>query len=117
MAREGPFKEQNIMNVVEYFRSAYAELKKVAWPSRKETIRYSALVVAISIIVALFFAFLDKGLERAVQGLLAGKSIAPQAQEATPTTQPLPTTLPSDIQAVTPSGAPAEVTITPEPVK
>jgi preprotein translocase subunit SecE len=44
---------------VQYFISARAELKKVAWPTKPEITRYSALVIAISLGVALFFGIID----------------------------------------------------------
>lgn len=45
--------------IVRYFVSARAELKKVAWPTRPEVTRYSALVIAVSLFVALFFGVVD----------------------------------------------------------
>jgi len=42
-----------------YFIGAYRELKKVTWPTKKQTINYSILVIAMSISVALFFSILD----------------------------------------------------------
>lgn len=50
----------NITNkVVEYFRTSQIELKKVIWPSKKETTRYSILVIGMSLVVAVFFGILD----------------------------------------------------------
>lgn len=42
-----------------YFVSSYAEMKKVSWPTKKQTINYSLLVVGLSIGMAVFFAVLD----------------------------------------------------------
>lgn len=42
-----------------YFVSSYAEMKKVSWPSKKQTINYSLLVIGLSIGMAIFFAVLD----------------------------------------------------------
>lgn len=43
------------------------ELKKVTWPSRKETIRLTAIVIAISLIIGFYVGIIDillaKGLE------------------------------------------------------
>lgn len=43
------------------------ELKKVSWPSRKETIRLTSIVIAISLIIGLYIGIIDillaKGLE------------------------------------------------------
>lgn len=86
----------------DYVLSSKAELEKVAWPSRQDTIRYSVLVVAVSLIVAAFFALLDSGLGLGVDSLLTRKRPAP----ATPTVTP-------SVEATTPGGAPADVKITP----
>jgi len=51
------------MNIVEsvknYFVGSYAEMKKVTWPTKQQTINYSLLVVGMSVGVALFFVVLD----------------------------------------------------------
>jgi len=43
------------------------ELKKVSWPSRKETIRLTTIVIVISLIIGLYIGIIDvllaKGLE------------------------------------------------------
>jgi len=35
------------------------ELKKVTWPTREETIRLTAVVIAISLIIALYIGIID----------------------------------------------------------
>lgn len=60
-----------ISAITEYLRSSKAELQKVSWPSKKDTIRYSSLVLGISLVVAIFFAGLDYGLGRVVNQLLS----------------------------------------------
>ena len=45
--------------VTTYFREALYELRKVTWPTRKQTINYSIIVIAITIATAVFFAALD----------------------------------------------------------
>ncbi len=42
-----------------YFLGSYAEMKKVTWPTKKQTVNYSLLVIGMSIGLALFFAGLD----------------------------------------------------------
>lgn len=42
-----------------YFKGVKAELKKVIWPSRKELINYTGIVIIISVIVALTVWVLD----------------------------------------------------------
>ncbi|NQV11813.1 preprotein translocase subunit SecE [Candidatus Uhrbacteria bacterium] len=48
-----------IKAATEYFRGSVEEGRKITWPTRQETFRYSALVIIITIIVAAFFGGLD----------------------------------------------------------
>ncbi|PIR47631.1 preprotein translocase subunit SecE [Candidatus Uhrbacteria bacterium CG10_big_fil_rev_8_21_14_0_10_50_16] len=43
----------------DYVRDSIEESKKITWPTRKETMRYSALVIGITLLVAAFFGVLD----------------------------------------------------------
>ncbi|MDP3244805.1 MAG: preprotein translocase subunit SecE [bacterium] len=56
--------------ITNYFREAKTELKKVVWPSKKETIKHTALVIGISVSMGVFFAILDfvfsRGLEKII---------------------------------------------------
>jgi len=45
--------------IIKFLREAYAEMKKVSWPSREQTIQYTVLVIIISVGVALFLGVLD----------------------------------------------------------
>ncbi len=45
--------------IFQFFLGAKAELAKVSWPNRKELIRYTILVVVISLLVAMFLGLLD----------------------------------------------------------
>jgi preprotein translocase subunit SecE len=42
-----------------YFREAREELRKVTWPSRREVLFYSGLVVIFSILTAAYLGLLD----------------------------------------------------------
>ena len=83
--------------VIDYFRSSKAELQKVTWPSKQDTVRYSTLVIGASIGLALFFAVLDKGLITTVKWVIARRP-APTVQQTPPTT--VPTTQPLDVSNV-----------------
>ena len=48
-----------IVRLRDYIRASFEEAKKITWPTRKETVRYSMLVLVITILVAGFFAGLD----------------------------------------------------------
>ncbi len=45
--------------IVTFFKEARAELMKVNWPSKKQTINYTILVIGISIAGAIFLGSLD----------------------------------------------------------
>ena len=42
-----------------FVKEAYGELKKVSWPSRKQTINYTIVVIVASVVVAIFLGALD----------------------------------------------------------
>jgi preprotein translocase subunit SecE len=48
-----------IKKAVSYFREVFDEMRKITWPSREATIRYSIYVVIVSVAVGAFFAALD----------------------------------------------------------
>lgn len=43
----------------QYVRATLAELKHVSWPTQSQTVIYTSLVIAISLLVALFVSFFD----------------------------------------------------------
>lgn len=53
-----------------YFKEAIAEMKKVVWPTRKQTITYSAIVIALSVGTAIFFMALDQLFNIGLEALL-----------------------------------------------
>lgn len=61
--------------MIRYFREAYEELRKVTWPTREETIRYTIAIIILCAVLAAYFGALDFGLTRglsALVNLLAG---------------------------------------------
>ncbi len=50
------------IRIFSYFRESREELKKVVWPTRKETQNNTMLVIGISLFVAVFLGLLDLGL-------------------------------------------------------
>ncbi len=45
--------------ISKYFKDTVAEMKHVSWPTQTQTIIYSALVIGVSIFVALFVGAFD----------------------------------------------------------
>lgn len=48
-----------IMALTEYLKETKAELKHVSWPTRKQAIAFTVVVIAISIFTALFLGLFD----------------------------------------------------------
>jgi preprotein translocase subunit SecE len=44
---------------IRFIREVIAELKKVTWPTRAETVKLTVIVITISVIVGLFIGGLD----------------------------------------------------------
>jgi preprotein translocase subunit SecE len=45
--------------LINYLKEAVAEMKKVTWPTRKETYNYTLLVIGVSLATAIFLGALD----------------------------------------------------------
>lgn len=53
-----------------FFKEAYEELKKVVWPSRKNVIRHTLIVLITVFVAMLLLTVVDFGLAKGVQTLL-----------------------------------------------
>jgi len=47
------------MKLIDYLRDTKVEIKQVKWPSQKDTIRFTVVVIAISIFVSFYLGFFD----------------------------------------------------------
>ncbi|SNR65950.1 protein translocase subunit secE/sec61 gamma [Humidesulfovibrio mexicanus] len=54
-----------------FFEEAQVELKKVTWPSRKETVTTCAAVMILVAVMSLFLGLVDLGLSKAVEIVLS----------------------------------------------
>ena len=45
--------------LIEYLKSSKVELKKVSWPTKKMTLKYTLIVIGMSAFVAIFLGALD----------------------------------------------------------
>lgn len=57
--------------VIDFLKDVRVELAKVTWPTRKETIRYTLIVIGVSIVLALFLGVLDSAFQLGIQHLIA----------------------------------------------
>ena len=49
--------------IVQFLKEAKAELQKVNWPTKKQTINYTLIVIGISLAISLFLGGLDFSFE------------------------------------------------------
>ena len=45
--------------IITFFKEVKVELKKVNWPTKKQTIKYTLIVIGVSFAVAIFLGGLD----------------------------------------------------------
>jgi len=45
--------------VTTYFKEVRVEMKKVNWPSREQTIKYTLIVIGLTLVVSLYLGGLD----------------------------------------------------------
>jgi len=45
--------------LVKYLKEVKIEAKKVNWPTRKEALKYTLIVIGISVVVAIFLGTMD----------------------------------------------------------
>jgi preprotein translocase subunit SecE len=55
---------------IQFFKEVWIELKKVHWPSWKETRAATLVVVVVVMVFALFLGLVDFGLSHVIQRLL-----------------------------------------------
>jgi len=48
-----------LTKLINYLREVKIELKKVNWPTKGETLRYTLIVIGVSLVTALFLGALD----------------------------------------------------------
>jgi preprotein translocase subunit SecE len=61
-------------NLVKFMREVRAEAAKTTWPSRKETLQTTGLVLAMVIVTAVFFLTVDQVIGAGIRALFGGGS-------------------------------------------
>jgi preprotein translocase subunit SecE len=62
--------QDGVRRLIEFFQEAWQELRKVHWPSRKETYAATLVVIIVVILVSLYLAVIDLGLTKAIQTIV-----------------------------------------------
>lgn len=55
-----------MLNVFQYLREVKTELVKVVWPSRRDTVKMTLIVIIFSLFVAVFLGAVDYGLNELI---------------------------------------------------
>lgn len=67
-------KGQNMANLVEFFRETKREIAKVTWPSRRETVMTTVMIVGMALAAGVFFFFADSILSFVISSILGMRS-------------------------------------------
>lgn len=59
-----------INKIIQYIKGSKDELKKVVWPSRKQLVNHTVMVIAISLAVAMFLGIIDFGLTKLLETII-----------------------------------------------
>jgi len=62
----GKFKE-----LMQFFEESKVEIKKVVWPTRKETVTTCIAVLVVSVVIALYLGVVDLALSKIVEVVLS----------------------------------------------
>ena len=62
--------QDGIRRLLEFFQESWQELKKVHWPSRKETYAATLVVIIVVVLVSVYLALIDLGLTKAIQAIV-----------------------------------------------
>jgi preprotein translocase subunit SecE len=61
------------MKLVEYIKDTKGEMKQVTWPTRKQTLNYTLLVIGLSVAVAILLAIADFVFGLGLEGIILNK--------------------------------------------
>jgi preprotein translocase subunit SecE len=62
--------QDGIRRLIEFFQESWQELKKVHWPSRKETYAATLVVIIVVVLISVYLALVDLGLTKAIQAIV-----------------------------------------------
>ena len=59
--------KRSFSSTISFFSDAWSELRKVRWPSRKELVSYTIVVMVTVVLVTLYFYVIDLGLSELIE--------------------------------------------------
>jgi len=60
----------NLFMILDYFKEVKVELRKVSWPTREQTKKYTILVIVVSCIIGIYLTGLDYVLSTVVENIV-----------------------------------------------
>jgi preprotein translocase subunit SecE len=64
--------KEKIAKLKEYFIEVYLETKKVTWPSRKDTLKGTYVILITVVVAAVFLGIVDVTVGKLIRTLLGG---------------------------------------------
>jgi preprotein translocase subunit SecE len=62
--------QDGVRQATDFFKEAWQELKKVYWPSRKETYAATLVVIIVVVLISVYLAAVDLALTKAIQAII-----------------------------------------------
>ena len=62
--------QDSVRRLTEFFQESWQELRKVHWPSRKETYAATLVVMILVVLISVYLAVVDLGLTKAIQAIV-----------------------------------------------
>jgi preprotein translocase subunit SecE len=62
--------QDGIRQATTFLEESWQELKKVHWPSRRETYAATLVVIIVVVLVSIYLALVDFGLTKAIQAII-----------------------------------------------
>jgi preprotein translocase SecE subunit len=60
-----------LSSLTTYLKETRAEVDHFTWPTQRQTVIYTALVIVLSVVIGAYLGFLDAGLTRALDWYLS----------------------------------------------
>ncbi len=62
--------QDGVRHATEFVQESWQELKKVHWPSRKETYAATLVVIIVVVLISVYLAVVDLALTKAIQAII-----------------------------------------------
>lgn len=59
-------------NPIQFMQQVRSEVSKVVWPSRREVLLTTVMVLVMATVLAIFFSLVDFGIRTALESVLSG---------------------------------------------